>query len=68
MSSEDESGWNVFCDKHYEEAFNYIKHKFKTKLVSILDYEPCGDEEDMLCSYPHCENKPTKEIIWITKW
>lgn len=64
---EDESGWDAFCDEHFEEALKYIKERFEDKGYGINHYlyRPCEDEPEDECGYPDCNKYPTMEILWV---
>lgn len=59
--------WDAFCDEHYEQAMEDVAKKWKDHDVGYTEHQPENILERLLCGYPDCLNKATKEVIWLDK-
>lgn len=65
---EDSSGWDMFCEDHFEEALEYIQNKHPECSVGFckaIRDEKFDDDETMECGYPECTKESKYEIHWI---
>lgn len=65
---ENNSGWDMFCADHFEEALEYIQNKHPECSVGFckaIRDEEFDDDETMECGYPGCTKESKYEIHWI---
>ena len=65
---EHESGWDMFCEDHFEETKEHIQKKHPECEVGWCDAtrdEEFDDDESMECGYPDCTKESKYEIHWI---
>ena len=63
-----ESGWDMFCEDHFEEAKEHIQKKHPECEVGWCEAtrdEEFDDDESMRCGYPDCIKESKYEIHWI---
>ncbi len=63
----DDSGWDMFCEEHFEEAKLYIKKKYPKCEIGWCEAsrdEETDTDETMKCGYPECTNESKYEVYW----
>ena len=68
LTEKDGSGWDMFCEDHFEEAMEHIQNKHPKHQVGYAETirdEEFDTDETMECGYPGCTKESKYEVDWI---